>query len=96
MSIEFLSSVPETDPGSEGGIGFDYQWQMAGTETGNGIVVRLRMAVTRTCRALFCRSSASGGCRYRRGLFRRMAVQTRTEAGCRKDHDDEGQGSDFF
>lgn len=28
MSIEFLSSVPETDPGSEGGIGFDYQWQM--------------------------------------------------------------------
>lgn len=29
MSIEFLSSVPETDPGSEGGIGFDYQWQMA-------------------------------------------------------------------
>lgn len=28
MSIEFLSSVPETDPGSEGGIGFDYQWQI--------------------------------------------------------------------
>ena len=29
MSIEFLSSVPESDPGSEGGIGFDYQWQVA-------------------------------------------------------------------
>ncbi len=28
MSIEFLSSVPDTDPGSEGGIGFDYQWQV--------------------------------------------------------------------
>jgi hypothetical protein len=28
MDIDFLSSVPQTDPGSEGGIGFDYQWHM--------------------------------------------------------------------
>lgn len=28
MSIDFLPDVPESDPGSEGGIGFDYQWHM--------------------------------------------------------------------
>lgn len=28
MDIDFFASVPQSDPGSEGGIGFDYQWHV--------------------------------------------------------------------